>query len=140
MPQSFESFGIKFLYPDNWKQMERPDDEGKEGVTLELPSGGFFTVEKFSVADQVDDLIKAIKESFDEDYGDVELERIAVDELPEVEDAFEFRFYYLDLLVISRLLILEREGSRLAIQMQAESRDFDENERVFAALIQQIRS
>ena len=60
MPQSFESFGLQFLYPDNWTQVERSDDEGKEGVTLELPSGGFFTVERTRAGELVEEVIEGL--------------------------------------------------------------------------------
>lgn len=140
MPLTFDSFGVKFLYPDNWTQIERPDEEGREGVTLEMPSGGFFTIETAREGELAEEVIEEVADSFMEDYGDVEREPIHVDGLADRDSAIEFRFYYLDLLIISRLFILEREGALLVIQMQAESRDFDENERVFAALLQQIRS
>ncbi len=72
------------------------------------------------------------------DYGEVELEELPLPEMPGVARLVEFRFYYLDLLVISRLLILERGGKTYVIQMQAESRDFDRNEMVFDAILKQL--
>jgi hypothetical protein len=140
MPLSFQSFGVKFLYPDNWTQIERGQEDGKEGVTLELPSGGFFTVEQARQGELAEEVIEEIAESFTSDYGEVERESIRVAGASDDESAVEFRFYYLDLLIICRLIILERDGRMLVIQMQAESRDFDQNEPVFAALLQQIRS
>ena len=139
MPVTFDSFGVKFLYPDNWTEVDRPEEEGKEGVTLELPSGGFFAIERVSTDDLAERVIEDVADSFAEDYGDVEREEIHLGGSVEQETAVEFRFYYLDLLIISRLAIVEVNGMKLVVQMQAESRDFDENERVFAALLQQLR-
>ena len=139
MPATFDDFGIKFLYPDNWTQIDRSADEGKEGVTLELPSGGFFTVERAREGELAEEVIEEVADSFASDYGEVEREPIHCDGADGRESAVEFRFYYLDLLIISRLFILERDASTLVVQMQAESRDFDENERVFDALLKQIR-
>lgn len=139
MPVSFESFGIKFLYPDNWKEIERPDDEGNDGVTLEMPSGGFFTVERAREGELAQEVIEEVADSFANDYGDVERELIQTSGALEDEIGVEFRFYYLDLLILSRLIVLQRDGATLVIQMQAESRDFDQNEPVFSALLQQIR-
>jgi hypothetical protein len=51
----------------------------------------------------------------------------------------DFRFYYLDLLITSRLVIVATDEATLVVQMQAESRDFDANEMVFAAILKQIR-
>lgn len=138
MPTSFESFGIKFLYPDNWSLADREESDGDDGVTLELPSGGFFALEREREGALAEELIEEIADSLQEDYGDVEREELTLAEFPGTEKAVEFRFYYLDLLIISRLLIVSREGMTYLIQMQAESRDFDANELVFSALLKQI--
>ena len=139
MPVTFDSFGVKFLYPDNWTQVDRPEEEGKEGVTLELPSGGFFTIERVNAGELAEELIEEVADSISEEYDEIERGKIDLGGNADRESAVEFRFYYLDLLIISRLDIIELDGMTLVIQMQAESRDFDENERVFAALLQQLR-
>ena len=139
MPATFESFGVKFLYPDNWKPIDRDEDEGVEGVTLELPSGGFFTVEKEREGKIADEIIEEVADSISEDYDEVEREETQLANADAEERCVDFRFYYLDLLIVSRLVILTVEGMTVVIQIQAESRDFDENELVFAAILKQIR-
>jgi hypothetical protein len=139
MPATFESFGIKFLYPDNWTVADRDQSDGNEGVTLELPSGGFFTIERESVGQLIEELIEEIAESIEQDYGEVEREDVRLDDAPSDERAVDFRFYYLDLLITSRLVIVATDEATLVVQMQAESRDFDANEMVFAAILKQIR-
>ena len=140
MPATFESFGIKFLYPDNWTVSERDEMEGSDGVTLELPSGGFFTVEREHEGQLAEELIEQIADSIEEDYGEVEREDCELADAKQGERAVEFRFYYLDLLIISRLVILTVGDATYVVQMQAESRDFDSNELVFTALLKQIRT
>lgn len=139
MPASFESFGIKFLYPDNWKVTQRAEDEVGEGVTLELPTGGFFTIEREYEGQIEEELIEELSDSFEQEYEQVEREDIQLENAGSNERAIEFRFYYLDLLVISRLVILHVDEATYLIQMQAESRDFDANELVFSAILKQIR-
>jgi hypothetical protein len=139
MPASFESFGIKFLYPDNWKVTDRAEDEGSEGVTLELPSGGFFTIEREHEGQLDEELIEELSDSFEQEYEQIEREDIQLENASPKERAVEFRFYFLDLLVISRVVIFHIGESTYVIQMQAESRDFDANEMVFAAILKQIR-
>ena len=139
MPTSFESFGIKFLYPDNWVEVERAEDEGKDGVTLELPTGGFFTIEREHEGQIDEEIIEELSEAFEQEYEQVERENIVLQDASPNERAVEFRFYYLDLLVISRAVILHIDESTYLIQMQAESRDFDTNEMVFSAILKQIR-
>lgn len=139
MPATFESFGIKFLYPDNWKEIQRAEDEGSDGVTLELPTGGFFSIEKELEGQLVNEIIKEVADSIAEDYDEIEREEVSLSGALPNETTIDFRFYYLDLLIVSRLIILESEGRTLVLQLQAESRDFDENELVFAAILKQIR-
>ena len=139
MPASFESFGVKFLYPDNWKPVDRAEDEGGDGVTLELPSGGFFTVEKEREGQIAEEIIEDIAGSISDDYDEVEREDIQLDGASPEERAVDFRFYYLDLLIVSRLIVVNVQGITVVIQIQAEDRNFDENELVFAAILKQIR-
>jgi hypothetical protein len=139
MPATFESFGIKFLYPDNWTVAERADDEGGDGATFQLPSGGFFSVEREREGHLVEELIEEVADSLEQDYGDIEREEPQMDDATSSETVVDFRFYYLDLLVVSRLVIMSVGDATYVIQMQAENRDFDSNEMVFAAILKQIR-
>ncbi len=138
MPATFDSFGLKFLYPDNWSLLDRSESEGDQGVTLELPSGGFFSIERDGHGQSIEEIVEAIASSFENDYDEVEREDLPVDSREQIERGVEFHFYYLDLLIISRLLILNRDGIRYLVQMQAESRDFDSNELVFEAILKQL--
>lgn len=139
MPSTFESFGVKFLYPDNWKPLERSEDEGEQGVTLELPGGGFFSLERDREGFLDEELIEEVADTIDEQYELVERERVQLEGAGPDEQAVEFRFYYLDLLIVSRLVLMTAAGSRLVVQIQAESRDFEANAAVFDALLQQLR-
>ena len=139
MPATFESFGIKFLYPDNWTVSARGDDESDEGVTLDLPSGGFFSIEVDDEGLTNEELIKRVHETLRGEYNEIEVEDVTLDGAGENEQTTELRFYYLDLLIVSRLVLLNRQRETLMVQIQAESRDFEQNEQVFAAILQQIR-
>lgn len=140
MPTSFDSFGIKFLYPDNWKVIDRDEDEGGEGVTMELPSGGFFSIEREHEGQIEEEIIEELSDAFEQEYEQIEREDIQLDDASPNERAVEFRFYYLDLLVVSRVVMMRIDESKYLIQMQAESRDFDANEMVFSAILKQIRA
>ena len=135
MPATFDSFGLRFLYPDNWSIADRGEDEGTAGVTFDLPTGGFFSIEQVRDGQLEEELIEEIQESIEEEYGEVEREDVASDEGSRTVD---FEFYCLDLLVISRLKIVSIGTTPYFIQIQAESRDFEENAMVFAAILQQI--
>ena len=140
MPLTFESFGLKFLYPDNWVISTRAPDEGDDGLTLELPSGGFLSIEVDDGELTDADLLERVADAIREDYEDVESEEVSLAGAGPDESAVDFRFFYLDLLVVSRAVILTLGKRRLLIQFQAESRDFDANETVVDAILQQLRA
>lgn len=146
MPAQFDSFGVRFLYPDNWAVADREDADGDRGTTLDLPGGGFVSIELTS-ADAVEELIDGIVRTISADYDDLERDQVTLEVLPENTPVTDLRFYYLDLMIISRLVILPSESKLtiedtgdnvLVVQMQAESRDFDKNEAVFDAILKQI--
>lgn len=138
MPATFEDFGFRFLYPDNWALQSRDSDARCDGVTLDLPGGGFFSVTRYYNATQTpEELLNQIADAMRADYYDMETDAIQISD----EDDFfiESRFYYLDLLVISRLTAVEAGSDLIVVQSQAESREFDKNEAVFAAVIASLR-
>ncbi|MCA9140918.1 MAG: hypothetical protein KDB00_29305, partial [Planctomycetales bacterium] len=105
MPAQFDSFGVRFLYPDNWSVAERDDEDGEFGVTLDVPGGGFVSVE-LTRADEVEALIDGIVKTIAADYEDLERDELTLDVLPSGTPVTDLRFYYLDLMIVSRLVIL----------------------------------
>ena len=139
MPATFDSFGMKFMYPDNWVVSPRSPEDAEEGLTLELPGGGFFSVE-FDDGELTDEeILQKVNSAIAEEYEEIESEEVPGGELSGDERAVDFRFFYLDLLVVSRVILLGHHGRRMIIQFQAESRDFDANEMVLEAILKQIR-
>ncbi|EMI40420.1 hypothetical protein [Rhodopirellula sp. SWK7] len=148
MPATFEGFGLKLLYPDNWTLAPRGEDEGDQGLTLELPTGGFLSIETLPITRGDDEILSEIDEMLREQYGSIESHEVQLDGADDNERAVDLSFYHLDLVVFSRVVLLDAPAStrdqmpiagRLLIQFQAESRDFDANELVFTALLKQIR-
>lgn len=150
MPATFESLGLTFLYPDNWVIAERAAEDGIDGATLELPSGGFFSLERVDrlgpdrVPTAEDDvreetLIASIEKLIVDEYGKVEREEWPEQKLEQADRVVDLNFYYLDLLIISRLIFIGLADGKFVIQIQAESRSFEENELVFAAIMKQLQ-
>ena len=140
MPATFSSFGIQFLYPENWIVAEREKDASTVGVTLELPTGGFLSIERELQGMLDEELIEEVSDTIETEYEEVEREEISLEGAGRDERTVDFRFYYLDLLIISRLVLITIGDFRYLIQFQAESRDFDANELVLAAILQQLRA
>ena len=139
MPATFEAFGIKFLYPDNWTIADRAEDESDAGTTLDMPSGGFLSIEMEDEGLSDDEIIEEVAQAIRAEYNEVEIDDIVLPGAVEGERAVEMRFYYLDLIVVSRVVLIKSEQGTLVVQAQDESRDFEKNEAVFAAILQQIR-
>lgn len=177
MPAQFDSMGLRFLYPDNWTVAPSEETEASSGMgaTLDIPGGGFLSLE-WSPAADVDEMISRIETTICEEYDDVERENTHWDLVSPDTPIIDLRFYYLDLLIQCRFVLLTNlpaadriaaqqvfsqptaaEGSDeeeadtpslaaftqgdppvLVVQLQAESRDFDKNETVFAAIIKQL--
>lgn len=137
MPNTFEDFGARFLYPDNWTLQGRERDDQCEGVTLDLPGGGFFSVTRYFDQSDPEGLLTQISDSMRREYPEIETDPLAVSDQ---DDFFiESRFYYLDLLVTCRWTAIETETDVIVIHCQAESREFDRNEPVFDAIIRSLR-
>jgi hypothetical protein len=137
MPSTFDDFGIHFLYPDNWIIQSRDSDDVSDTVTLELPRGGFFAVTKYRESPPLDVVMEKIVSAMKAEYPELEAEEIGdVDD--DDSEAVEMRFYYLDLLIVARVRVLVVSGVTLAVQIQAESREFDAGEPVFAAMLKSI--
>lgn len=137
MPGTFEDFGLRFLYPDNWTIGGREEDTRCEGVTLDLPAGGFFSVTRYFDQSEPETLLSEIAGAMKIEYPEIETDPIAVSD----DDDFfiESRFYYLDLLVISRATAIEAGDDIVVVHAQAESREFDSGEKVFEAIIRSLR-
>ena len=149
MPATFEGFGLKLMYPDNWTLLPRGDDEGDQGATFELPTGGFLSIETLPVTRNDDEIIAEVAELLRQDYPEVEQEEIVIVGGEPGERAVDLSFCHLDLVVFSRLVLLDAPAStreqmpiagRILVQFQAESRDFDANEMLLLALLKQIRN
>jgi hypothetical protein len=137
MPITFDDFGIRFLYPDNWLIQSRESDDESDNVTLEMPNGGFFSVTKYRVPQTIDAVLEPIAVAMKNEYPEVEIEEL--DSLDDDSDSIEFRFYYLDLLIVARVIAMVIDETTLVIQVQAESRDFDAGEPVYNAMLKSIR-
>lgn len=148
MPATFQGFGLSLLYPDNWTEVPRGEDEGDQGVTFELPSGGFLSLETLPLTREDDIVLDEIDAMLRDEYKDLERENLQLPGGEEDERAMDLRFYYLDLMVISRVILIDAPeptrqqmpiAGRILVQFQAESRDFEANEPIVDAILKQIR-
>jgi hypothetical protein len=125
------------MYPDNWSLLEQ--EEPIATVTIESPLGAFFSVSRYP---GVTDPQHAIDQAVGAMQGEYDPMEVLPFEDPQgfvAEKGVEMSFYYLDLLISSRLLAMVDRGDVLLIQIQGENRDFDEQEPVFLAMLKTLR-
>ena len=137
MPSTFDDFGLRFLYPDNWLVQSRDSDDESDSVTLEMPNGGFFSVTKHRGSPSIDAVIASIAAAMRAEYPEIEIEEL--DTFDDESESMELRFYYLDLLIVARITAMVLAEHTVVVQVQAESRDFDIGEPVYNAMLKSIR-
>jgi hypothetical protein len=128
------------MYPENWNITEDTDDGQVLGFTLESPTSAFMTVTEYPWTVTPADAMEQAFEILRTEYDEVEYETLPTDltwegeALPDCMSG-DARFYYLDLMVISRLLAFSLQHRTFLVQIQAEDRDFDRLELVFKAIL-----
>lgn len=137
--KKFQSDELQFAYPENWTLFVNDGDEhsGEEEtneVTLQSPNSSQLTIVLHEKFEDSDELLARAVDAFKTDYEDLEIDEashaVAGFELV----GFDITFFYLDLLVVVELRIVEREDDKVLLMIQSESREFDENRRLFEAI------
>ncbi len=141
MPGSFNGCGVQFLYPDNWTVTEQVEEDGGPpcGVTVESPLGAFFSVNRYPHVTVPKSVIDQATQAMRGEYDPVEVVPYEAEDGFVQEVATELSFYYLDLLIVCRMVAILDRGDVVLVQMQGENRDFDSLEPVFLAMLKSLR-
>jgi hypothetical protein len=134
MPATYDHKGIRFQYPENWVLDNRDADSLPGTVTLQLPSGGFWSLDVHPFGVRPGDLIHEMIRSLESEYQDVEV--TVVDETIEGEkvEGVDLYFYYMDLLIAAQVRSLRYGHATYLLTYQAEDREFDKMLPVFQAV------
>jgi hypothetical protein len=128
------------MYPENWNLIEDTEDGQTTGFTLESPTSAFMTVSEYpwnvSPRSAVESSAAAMTAEYEE-VEQLEFEPQLSYRGQVLQDCrgIDLQFYYLDLLVTSRVIAFTVERKTYLIQIQAEDRDFATLEQVFQAMI-----
>jgi hypothetical protein len=128
------------MYPENWNLIEDTEDGQTTGFTLESPTSAFMTVSEYpwnvSPRSAVESSAAAMTAEYEE-VEQLEFEPQLSYRGQVLQDCrgIDLQFYYLDLLVTSRVIAFTVERKTYLIQIQAEDRDFTTLEQVFQAMI-----
>lgn len=134
MPATYDRFGIRFLYPENWSVSEDQVDLRAPSVSLATPGGGFWSLHVHGATADPHELLAEVVRTMQQEYESLEAEEVA--ESIGGFDAVgrDMDFYCLDLIVSARARCFRAGQRMLLILYQAEQREFDDLEPVFRAI------
>ena len=125
---------LTFQYPETWKMEEDPSSGVPRTVSVTAENGAYWCAMIYDMEVSDDDLKQQYLTTFQKEYDDVETDAVVVSVGELQLDAIDMQFYCLDFLVHSRLMVRRIGNHRVLITWQAEDRDFDSLEPVFAAI------
>ncbi len=134
MPQTYRHLGVHFLYPDNWRITDEQATTPPFSVALETPQGGLWLLQIHRDGDPHELAAEALA-TMRQEYPQLEADSL-VDQL-EGHDltGFEMRFYYLDFVIMARIVSVRRGDQTLVVLCQAEDRDFTRLDPIFQAIL-----
>lgn len=134
MPAVYQDIGLKFLYPENWSIIDEETYEWPRSVTIQAPGGAFWAVHVYPPLSDEEALMQEVITSLRAEFHELEV----LDAEETISDCpthgYDITFFYLDLLVEARVRSLQTPSATLIWLTQAEIKDFEENETVFAAM------
>jgi hypothetical protein len=128
------------MYPENWQLTEDREEQQVVGFTLQSPNTAFLVVIAYPWTMPPKDALEQARMAIESEYDEVEFEPtepsldLMVGPLMDWRSG-EMRFYYLDLLVVCRLVAFSASNQTYLVQCQAEDREFESLEMVFEAML-----
>lgn len=138
--RKFESPEISFYYPENWNLFVNDGDEhsGEEEtneVTLQSPGSSQLTVALYDLSEDSNELFARTLDALKAEYEDIEIDEGCDEIRDQMLQGFDATFFYLDILVVAELRIIERDEDKILLLLQSESRELEETREVFNAII-----
>jgi len=134
MQASFDQFGLRFQYPDNWTLEADDLLHGQGAVSVYSPGGGFWSVTVHDPQDDPADLVDAVVGAMRNMYDELDAEETAETIDGREVSGCEINFYYLDLTNTATVRVIGSSRANYLVLYQAEDREFAELEAVFEAM------
>ena len=134
MPAVYQDIGLKFLYPENWSIIEEETYEWPRSVTIQSPGGAFWAVHVYPPLSDEEALMQEVIASIRSEFNEMEILEAeeTISDCP--THGYDMAFFYLDLLVEAHVRSLQTPSATLIWLVQAENKDYEENELVFQAM------
>lgn len=138
MPASFDQFGIRFEYPDNWSVEQSSEDNSNVQVVVSSPYTAFWQLSRHPAEAELEPLFDEVLAALRSEYNEIEVE--PEDELIEGQlvTGFTVNFFYLDLTNTCWLRGIETAEANYLLVCQAEDREFAQVELVFRAMLARV--
>ncbi len=130
----FKKHGLNFQYPENWEVQESYAPDKAIEIWLLAPSGAFWSVLAWPVHADPDELMSSVLGSLREQYDSFECQKVKGQREGLALTGYDSHFFCLDLLVTNQMRSVAIGEFQLLIMVQAESREFEQMERVFDAI------
>jgi hypothetical protein len=134
MTATYERQGVSFLYPENWNVADESDDGWPRTVSVESPEGGYWALHIYPPPFRPDDLCEQALAAMQAEYEGLEFDEISEEIFEHHAVGFDLSFFCLDFLVTCRIRSFRAGGHAILLISQAESREFDRQQPVYAAL------
>lgn len=134
MPNTYDKFGVKFLYPENWQVEDEQASYSPYEVSLQCPGGGFWTLRVYTRPQEPPELLNEVLDGMKAEYEELESEAFSEWVEGTQIQGHEMNFYYLDLVVTAKTYCFSTPSRTFLVHAQAESREFAEAEPVFQAI------
>jgi hypothetical protein len=138
MPATFDQFGVRFEYPDNWTVDSDDAGSAQQQVVVTSPHTAFWQLSKHPAGTELEPLFDEVLAALRSEYKDIEVE--PEDELVEghLVAGFTASFFYLDLTNTCWLRGIETTTANYLLICQAEDREFAQVELVFRAMLASV--
>ncbi len=103
MVATYNRFGVRFLYPDNWKVQEEKPQPQTHCVTLQSPGSGFWMLQLLQTSESPERVAAEVLRSFKQDYDELEVSRVDEDIQGTPSVGYDLHFYCLDFIVSSNV-------------------------------------
>jgi len=138
MSASYENFGIRFLYPENWAVTDEKLDEWPRSVSVQSPSGAYWELQVYPSRMSPTRLTGQVLEAMRQVYADIESKAVTEDLWTVTAKGYDLDFFCLDFLGTSCIRCFRVGSLTCLLTCQAESREFDRQQQVFAAMTKSL--
>ena len=142
MPAVYESSEFRFQYPENWRIVDDTDDTASDVVTVESPQGAIWTIACHDKDVDPKSLCEAALDALrdEEDYVDFEVTAVEDETAGIASSGYDVYFSCIELIVAARIRCFRQNDQTFLMLSQAEIRDHDTLEPVFAAMTHSLLS